>query len=230
MRTLATDYDGTIATHGTVDFDTLAALRRLREAGGTLLLVTGREMPELARVFPELKLFHLVVGENGGLLHWPASGEEMQLGDPPEVSFISALHARGVVPLSVGRVIVATLEPHETTVLEVIRDLGLERQVIFNKGSVMILPSGINKATGLAVALAELKIDASDVVGVGDAENDNALLRMCGIGAAVANALPSLKEKADLVLAGSQGEGVAQLIEMMLDGTLDARPSRPSSC
>ena len=37
-------------------------------------------------------------------------------------------------------------------VLEAIRDLGLELQVIFNKGSVMVLPAGVNKATGLTAA------------------------------------------------------------------------------
>jgi hydroxymethylpyrimidine pyrophosphatase-like HAD family hydrolase len=227
IRTLATDYDGTIATHGTVDPDTIAALRRLRDAGGTLVLVTGREMPQLGELFPELELFHLVVAENGGLLYWPATGMERPLCDAPEESFVRALRERGVAPLSVGKVIVATYEPHETTVLEVIRDLGLERQVIFNKGAVMVLPSGVNKASGLTCALAELKIDAASVAGVGDAENDHALLQLCGVGAAVANALPSLKDHADLVLDHTHGAGVAELIGRMLDGTLDAVPRRP---
>jgi hydroxymethylpyrimidine pyrophosphatase-like HAD family hydrolase len=55
------------------------------------------------------------------------------------------------------------------------------------------------------------------VVGVGDAENDDALLRFCGVGAAVANALPKLKEAADIVLDRARGEGVAELIDRMLD-------------
>jgi hydroxymethylpyrimidine pyrophosphatase-like HAD family hydrolase len=227
IRTLATDYDGTIATHGTVDPDTLAALRKLRDAGGTLILVTGREMPQLREVFPELRLFHLVVAENGGLLYWPETGREKPLCDAPEEAFVRALRDRGVSPLSVGKVIVATYEPHEVTVLEVIRDLGLERQVIFNKGAVMVLPSGINKASGLTRALEELGIDASSVAGVGDAENDHALLQLCGVGAAVANALPSLKDHADLLLDRSHGAGVAQLVDRMLDGTLDELPRRP---
>jgi hydroxymethylpyrimidine pyrophosphatase-like HAD family hydrolase len=227
FRALATDYDGTIATHGGVHADTLAALRRLRDAGGTLLLVTGREIPDLARVFPELALFDLIVAENGGLLYWPATAVEKPLCEAPEEAFVLGLRARGVTPLSVGKVIVATYEPHETTVLEVIRDLGLERQVIFNKGAVMVLPSGVNKASGLASALTALKIDAQWVVGVGDAENDHALLQLCGIGAAVANALPSLKEHADLVLDHSHGAGVMQLIDRMLDGSLEAVPRRP---
>jgi HAD superfamily hydrolase (TIGR01484 family) len=227
IRTLATDYDGTIATHGTVDPDTLDALRRLRDAGGTLILVTGRELPQLKQVFPQLGLFHIVVAENGAVLYWPEGQREKTLCEPPEEAFVRALHERGVKPLSVGRVIVATYEPHETTVLAVIRDLGLERQVIFNKGAVMVLPSGVNKASGLTSALAELGIDAANVAGVGDAENDHALLQLCGLGAAVANALPSLKEHADLVLAATHGAGVSELIAGMLDGTIDATPRRP---
>jgi hydroxymethylpyrimidine pyrophosphatase-like HAD family hydrolase len=227
IRTLATDYDGTIATRGKVDSDTLDALRRLRDTGGTLILVTGRELPQLEHLFPELGLFHVVVAENGALLYWPETGVEKALCEPPEETFVRALRNRGVTPLSVGRVVVATYEVHATTLLEVIRDLGLERQVIFNKGSVMVLPSGVNKATGLSLALAELGIDASAVAGVGDAENDHALLQLCGVGAAVANALPSLKEHADLVLEASHGAGVSQLIARMLDGTIDATPRRP---
>lgn len=44
---LATDYDGTLAHHGVVDGPTLEALRRLKESGRRLVLVTGRELPEL---------------------------------------------------------------------------------------------------------------------------------------------------------------------------------------
>ncbi|PYP76061.1 MAG: haloacid dehalogenase [Gemmatimonadetes bacterium] len=227
IRALATDYDGTIATHGTVDSDTLAALRRLRDAGGTLILVTGRELPQLKQVFPDLDLCHMVVAENGALLYTPATGKERPLCEPPEESFVRALKQRGVKPLSVGRVIVATYEPHETTVLNVIKEQGLERQVIFNKGAVMVLPSGVNKASGLTCALQELKIDPADVAGVGDAENDHALLQLCGVGAAVANALPALKDHADLVLSATHGAGVTQLIERIIDGTIDATPRRP---
>jgi len=92
---------------------------------------------------------------------------------------------------------------------------------------VMVLPSGVNKASGLTCALQELKIDPADVAGVGDAENDHALLQLCGVGAAVANALPALKDHADLVLSATHGAGVTQLIERIIDGTIDATPRRP---
>ena len=87
--------------------------------------------------------------------------------------------------------------------------------MIFNKGAVMVLPSGVNKATGLAAALAALGI-ADNVVAVGDAENDHALLAAVKLGVAVANAVPSLKEQAAFVTTGDHGRGVIELIEQLL--------------
>src|SRR2546425_366736 len=60
-HTLACDYDNTLASNSAVDAATLAALRRWRETGRRLLLVTGRELDDLLRVFPQLDLFALVV-------------------------------------------------------------------------------------------------------------------------------------------------------------------------
>jgi hypothetical protein len=93
-------------------------------------------------------------------------------------------------------------------------------QVIFNKEAVMILPSGVNKATGLAAALKELELSRHEVVGVGDAENDHAFLGLCECAVAVANALPSLKERADLVTKGEDGRGVAELIDRLVAADL----------
>src|SRR3989337_801534 len=199
MRYLAlcTDYDGTIAHHGIVDEATIDALTRLRQSGRKLIMVTGREIGDLIAIFPRLDLFELVVAENGALLYRPQTREERPLGDAPLPEFVAALQARGVAPLSVGRTLVATFEPHEQTVLEVIRDLGLELQVIFNKGAVMVLPSGLNKASGLKAALMELNLSVHNTVGVGDAENDHAFLSICECSVAVANALPAVKERAD---------------------------------
>ena len=213
---LATDYDGTLAHDGAVDAATLAALERFRGSGRKLILVTGRELRELTAVFPHLDLFEWIVAENGAQLHRPANSETVELGEPPSVEFVDELRRRGVDPLSVGHVIVATREPHETTVLAVIRDLGLELKVIFNKGAVMVLPAHVNKATGLTEALKRLGLSPHEIAGVGDAENDHAFLRICECSAAVANALPAVKQGVDLVLERDHGAGVAEFIDGIL--------------
>lgn len=224
MRYLALccDYDGTLASDGRLLPGTVAALERFIESGRRLVLVTGRELDELKTVCPRLDLFSRVVAENGALLFDPASGRETPLGPPPPQTFLTALR-RADVPVSVGRVIVATWEPHQGTVLDAIRRLGLELQVIFNKGAVMILPAGMNKATGLAHALAEMGLSPRNAVAIGDAENDHALLGLCECSAAVANALPSLKQAADIVTSADHGAGVAELIAEILADDLASR-------
>lgn len=212
---LATDYDGTLAHDGIVDAPTLAAVDRLLASGRKLVLVTGRELDDLFRTCPHVHLFHRVVAENGALLFDPATREVRSVAPAPPAELLAELARRGV-PVSVGRSIVATVEPHEHAVLSAIRDLGLEWHVIFNKGAVMALPSGVTKATGLAPALADLGVTADQTVGVGDAENDHAFLRMCGVAVAVANALPAVKQTADWVTAGARGAGVAELIDRLL--------------
>ncbi len=225
---LATDYDGTLAAHGKVTESTLEALQQVRLSGRKLLMVTGRHLPDLKSVFEQLDLFDVVVAENGALLYWPATHDEKLLCDPPDPRFIKLLEEREV-PITVGRGIVATWEPHERAVLECIRDLGLELHVIFNKGSVMVLPSGVNKATGLLAALKDLGLSARNVVGVGDAENDHAFLAECECAVAVANALSTLKERADVVTQGKQGQGVEELIAQLLENDLARYGSKERS-
>ena len=173
---LATDYDGTLAGDGSVRDATLEAVERFRRSGRRVILVTGRELEDLKSVCPRLDLFDRVVAENGALIYRPDTHQEKTLAEPPPPELAERLRARGVHPLSVGRVIVATREPNQIDALEVVRELGLEHQVIFNKGAVMLLPPGVNKQTGLAAALDELGLSIRNTVAVGDAENDHAML------------------------------------------------------
>src|SRR5262245_39636568 len=218
MRYLAVafDYDGTLALEGRVDESTVTALKHLRGSGRKILLVTGRQLEDLFAVFPSIDLFDAVVAENGAVLYQPLTQSEKVLTQAAPEALIQALHAREVQPLAVGRAILATWHPHESAVLEAIRHLGLEYQVIFNKGAVMVLPSGVNKATGLAAALQELSLSPHNVVGIGDAENDHAFLRLCECAVAVQNALPMVKETADLVTPSDHGAGVTELIDRLV--------------
>lgn len=216
FQALACDYDGTLATHGRVGDEVIAALKAYRSSGRKLLMVTGRRLEELLAIFPHAGLFDRIVAENGALLYRPATQEEVVLAEPPLPEFVQMLRDRGVDPIELGRVIVATWEPHEIVALSVIRDLELGMQIILNKGAVMILPTDVSKATGLIHALDELKVSPRDTVGVGDAENDHALLTAAGCGVAVANAVESLQLRADYVTAGDHGTGVIELINQML--------------
>jgi hydroxymethylpyrimidine pyrophosphatase-like HAD family hydrolase len=220
LEILATDYDGTIAHDGRVDEATLTALRRARARGRRLLLVTGREVGDLANTFAHLEVFERVVAENGGVLLNPQTQELEALSVAPPPTLLEWLSARAI-PMSVGHSIVATVQPYEDAMREALRVLHLPWEVTLNKGAVMALPIGISKRTGLERALREMGAELEHTIGVGDAENDRPFLAACGLAVAVANGLDSVKASVDWVTEGARGAGVAELLARWDSGALD---------
>ena len=217
---LACDYDGTLAFDGRVSDTTFSALKRVMASGRKLLLVTGRELPDLREVFPGIDIFDRAVVENGSLLYYPATREQRTLAPPPPDGFVDLLHKKRVHPLSVGQGIVATLRSQTPAVAEAIQELGLDWRLIFNKESLMVLPGNVDKTTGLTAALATLGISSENVAGIGDAENDIGFLSQCGYSAAVANALDVVKEQVKFITRGARGDGVVEFIEKILANEL----------
>jgi hydroxymethylpyrimidine pyrophosphatase-like HAD family hydrolase len=209
---VAIDYDGTLAMEGAVHPSTVAALERLVASGRKFILVTGRMLRELLPLFPQATLCARIVAENGAVLYRPATRDQRLLTDQASVRLIDALRRKRVTPLDVGDSIIATVRPHEVPIMEAIRDLGLEHHVIFNRESVMVLPPGVNKATGLLAALDELQLSPHEVVGIGDSENDHALFQASELAVAVASAVPTLREAADWVTVQGNGAGTAEAL------------------
>jgi hydroxymethylpyrimidine pyrophosphatase-like HAD family hydrolase len=220
---LATDYDGVVARNGRASSTAMAAIGRLRMSGRRVLLITGRRLPNLLESCPDLTPFDCVVAENGAVIYDPRSREETVLAEPPPPEFVNRLTELGVEPLDVGRVILATWLPHHLKVLQAIQETGLELHVLFNRSAVMVLPTGVNKATGMNYALRKLGLSPHEVVGVGDSENDHSFLQRSECAATVANAVPSIRALADLVTKAENGAGLAELIDELVDDDLFRR-------
>jgi Cof subfamily protein (haloacid dehalogenase superfamily) len=75
----------------------------------------------------------------------------------------------------------------------------------------------VTKASGLAFVGEHLGFGPENTVAFGDGENDKELLDWAGFGIAVANAHPSVLETADWVCPSAEEEGVAQVIEAVLE-------------
>ena len=224
---LAADFDGTIAEQGVVPQSTLDALQRVKDSGRKLLLVTGRRLEPLLELLPNIELFDQVVVENGGVLFTPSDGKETVLTTAPPPELVQKMRERGVERIECGRVIVATWRPYETIALDVISELAIDTQIIFNKDAVMMLPSGCNKAFGLKAALAALQISPLNTICVGDAENDQSMMRICGVSVAVANALDAVKEMCRIVTESPRGAGVEELCAMILEDDLQFLRATP---
>jgi hydroxymethylpyrimidine pyrophosphatase-like HAD family hydrolase len=224
FRVVAVDYDGTLAD-GQVNPDTLRALAEARARQIRIIVVTGRIMSELLTVFPDvLKQVDAVVAENGAVLVTPAGTRPLAAPVSPAVS--AGLSARGVAHRC-GQVLVAGAAADETSVSEVIRELGLDCRLVRNRGELMILPAGVTKGSGLGAALDGMGLSRHNAIGVGDAENDHTLLDACEVGVAVANAVDALRAHADVTLSRPDGQGVAELLRgPLLAGRRPVHPRR----
>lgn len=76
-----------------------------------------------------------------------------------------------------------------------------------------VLPPGISKGAALLVLCEHLGLDLQEVVAMGDGPNDMTLIEAAGLGVAVANAAPELKERADFISRSNEECGVAEVIE-----------------
>ncbi len=87
-------------------------------------------------------------------------------------------------------------------------------------GFIEVLPPGVTKATGLAVALEHHGVAPSDVLVFGDMPNDLPMIewvrRSGGRAVAMANAHPAVRAATPEVTSGHEVDGVARYLERML--------------
>jgi hydroxymethylpyrimidine pyrophosphatase-like HAD family hydrolase len=221
-RVLACDFDGTLATEGVCSEATVEALGRVAATGIHLVLVTGRTREELEDVFDPGSLFEAIVLENGAVVLDAATGQEQLLAPRVPNGLVAELQRAGVVPLVVGRVLCSTSWSQEAKLSAAIARLGVDRLVVRNRASAMVMPQGINKRTGIEAALRAIGEPPSATVAVGDGENDIPLFAVAGVSVAVANAIDAVKARADVVLTEPNGKGIQALAAALVAGDLGA--------
>ena len=227
---LAAGFDGTLARDGRCDERCIDALRELSATGRKLILVTGRELRGLLEIFPEARLFDYIVAENGAVLHRTATRQSEILGQAPPEILLQELRRRHVTPLSVGSSIISTKAEHFETVLEALRKLKLhmDYELVTNDDSLLILPPGIDKASGMSEALRELGVSRHNLVAIGNAENDLPMLAWAEHAVVVSNADESIKQAADRVTEGAYCDGFLELSRDLV--ATDLATSVPRRC
>ena len=222
---LAAGFDGTLARDGVCDERCIEALRALAATGRKLILVTGRGLRELLEIFPEVRLFDYVVAENGAVMHRPATRESEILAQAPPEILLQELRRRHVTPLTVGSSIVRTVQANEAEVSAALRKLHLDFQLVTNPGALMMLPAGVNKASGVWAALRELGVSRHNLVAIGDGENDLALFEFAEHAVAVQNADPLVQRVANRTTQGAYCEGFLEMTRDLIATDLaDAAP------
>ncbi|HEY0681410.1 MAG TPA: HAD family hydrolase [Steroidobacter sp.] len=210
---LAAGYDGTLARDGRCDERCIDALRELSATGRKLILVTGRELRQLLEIFPEARLFDYIVAENGAVLHRTATRQSEILGQAPPEILLQELRRRQFTPLNVGSSIISTSARYVDSAREALRKLKLhmDYELVLNDDTLLMLPPGIDKASGMNEALRELGVSRHNLVAIGNAENDLPLLAWAEHAVVVSNAHESIKQAADRVTEGEFCDGFLEI-------------------
>ena len=210
FKVVAVDIDGTLTSNGALSSEAMRSIRDARLTGTQVVLVTGRIGRELQADFPHLAdEADALVLENGAVA--VVDGRLVALAPPVDSVLDAELGARGI-PFRRGEVLIAADGEYAVDAVEAIATLGLDCQIIRNRGALMVLPAGVNKGTGLCGILARMNRSPHNTIAIGDAENDVSMMAAAELGVAVANALPSVKAHADEVLDEADGRGVSQVL------------------
>ena len=207
---LALDYDGTIATDGALHPDVRQAIAEVRARGITVVLVTGRILEDLRRLAGDLRFVDAVVAENGAVIVFP-DGRSRLLAPPAPQALVDALRNRKIA-IEVGQSVIESDARAAAAILEEVQRLELPQVLVFNRGRLMVLPSGVNKASGLREALRSLRLSVHNTIAIGDAENDHDLLETSELGLAVSWGSAALKARSDGILEGAGPSAVAAYI------------------
>jgi 5-amino-6-(5-phospho-D-ribitylamino)uracil phosphatase len=79
-----------------------------------------------------------------------------------------------------------------------------------------IAPAGVTKWSGILHVAAQWGIEESAICAVGDDVNDIPMIRAAGLGVAMGNALPPVKEAADRIAPTHDEDGLVQVVEWLL--------------
>ena len=80
-----------------------------------------------------------------------------------------------------------------------------------------IVPKGVSKGAAVAWMCQRMHIPLEDSIAAGDEENDLSMIRTAGVGAAMANAIPMVKEAADYITQHDNNhDGIAEIVEKFM--------------
>ncbi len=76
-----------------------------------------------------------------------------------------------------------------------------------------ITNSNVNKWSAIEFLINKLHIAKEDVIAIGDNVNDKEMIQNAGLGVAMGNSSPDMKEIADVIVSDNNSEGVAEVIK-----------------
>jgi HAD superfamily hydrolase (TIGR01484 family) len=235
-KLIALDMDGTLLNEEKlISMPNRKAILAALEAGVTVIFSTGRGVQSAMPYVEELGLQTPIVAVNGSEV-WKAPGELLKR-HLMSAELVRKLHEiavkydtwwwayavsgmynterwtddiDGVEWLKFG------YYTEDAAILSEIRSV-VEAWDVFeitnsHPSNIELNPKGISKASGVEEVCQILGINMSEVIAMGDSENDIAMIRSAGLGVAMGNAQEGVKQIADITTVTNEEHAVARII------------------
>jgi phosphoglycolate phosphatase (TIGR01487 family) len=238
VKVVAADVDGTL-TEGIsflLDVDAIKALRELEKNGIKVILVSGNSRPITLTLKRYLGTSAPVVFENGcgyGDFTWEELVVEeglCSLAKEAADMLLKILSVKGWRPswqnpwrrcdFAINAPSGEASEEDAKKAEKILEELGYLKQglaVLASRHAVHIMPKDCGKGRGVSAVVKRLGFSMDEVLAVGDAENDLDMIKMAGVGVAVADAQEILKKHADIVTPEPAGKGFAWIARKLLE-------------
>ena len=220
IKVFAVDIDGTLTENGggIVHLAAFAKLRYLEKLGYNVIYVTGRSSVEAFVLAVFGGTTRIAVGENGGAITIApqehkllASKEKCLQGYELLKKNLDGVQTKPVFPRMTEVVMLRTFDLKEGQ--KILDEHNLPLYLSDSKYAFHINEKGVDKAYGLKEALKMLKANPEETVAIGDSETDVPMYDICGCSIALGHSEESVKKKADHVVAGREGAGLAEAID-----------------
>lgn len=220
IKVFAIDIDGTLTENGggVIHLAALAKLRYLERLGYNVIYVTGRSSIEgyVLAVFGGTT--RIAVGENGGAITVApqehkllASRDRCMEGYEILKKSIDGVQTKPVFPRMTEVVLLRTFDLQEGQ--KILDEHGLALYLSDSKYAFHINEKGVDKARGLKEALKMLKANPEETVAIGDSETDLPMYDICGHSIALGHAEEHVRKRANHVVTGREGVGLAEAID-----------------
>lgn len=225
LKALVTDVDGTITDRRRrINTDAIETLRTLIDAEIEVVLASGNTVCFMDSISKMIGTDGTIIGENGGVYRRGFSGPLQVVGDRQvcleafeilrdyfagkgvELEQYSAEYRFADVAFA------RNIDPAEAQA--VIQVQGLDVRVLDTGFAIHLQPPGVSKGAAMRELAVEMGIPTSEILAIGDSENDIEMLEAAGVGVAVANATPATRMAADVVTSRPHGDGFVEAVKM----------------
>lgn len=221
IKAIAVDIDGTLTgADRRMNLEAIKILRKSESEGIKVIIASGNVLPIARALSTWLGASGPVIAENGGIVFYKNETRYLTTQEEPGRAFkmLKAKFSVKGIPTNKWRETEIALDP--TTDVEKIREVlsqeGYDLHVGTTGFAVHINNPGVNKYEALKLACELIEITPQDVMAFGDYENDLEMIKGCGLGVAVANALPPVKQVAKYVTKNPDGLGIVEAVEKFI--------------